>query len=72
MKRGLDHPTLAKMKRSLARDQTLTQQVLRTLQRTSLHELVCVDDEEIADEVGMIKKVPGLRAHAKERHVTEV
>ena len=48
MKRGLDHPALAKMKRSLAREQTLTKQVLRTLQRTSLHELVCVDDEQIA------------------------
>jgi hypothetical protein len=60
MKRRLYHPPLAKVELAFARQQSVTEKILCTLQRAALYEFVRVYDEEIPNEVRVIQKVSRL------------
>jgi hypothetical protein len=72
MKRRLYHPPLAEVKLAFARQKTVAEQVLCTLQRTALYEFMGVDDKEIANEIRMIQKISRLRTHPEITNVTEM
>ena len=71
MECGLDHPPLPEMKPSFAGQQAFTQKRFRALESTALHELVCIYDENVADEIGIIKKICMLWAKAEISYIAE-
>jgi hypothetical protein len=55
MEGGLCEPTLAEMKISLAREQTVAEEWARTLERAPFDEESLIGDEDIADHVRMLQ-----------------
>lgn len=71
MKCGLYHSPLPEMKLALTSEQALAEKFLRTLQRSALVKFVCVYDEQVTYEIGVIEKVTGLRTHPEKSDVTK-
>jgi hypothetical protein len=55
VKRWLCETSLAQMKITLAREQTLAEEQLGALQGAALGEILLVGDQNIPDQVGMIE-----------------
>jgi hypothetical protein len=71
MKRGLHHPSVAQMNLALARQQSLAEQSLRSLQSSALMELMCVHDENVPDKIRMVDKKCRLACHSKVAYITQ-
>src|SRR5436190_3271620 len=71
VKRGLDHPTLPQMKGAFAGEQTFAKQHFRALQCPSLDEFMRVDDEHVANEIGMKDRISGLRSQTEMRDIAQ-
>ncbi len=66
---GTHNPRLPGVKRSLARQQAFTEQVLRQTERASLFDMAIVGGEDVPDMVGMTEQDDFDRAEGEERHV---
>ena len=60
------------MKVALARQQSVTQHRPRSLECPALDEFVCIHNENVAYEFGMIDEVNGERSHPEMRDVAEL
>ena len=72
MKRRLNDAALPLVVGTVAGQQPVSQQLAGPLERAALGELRLVDDEDLADVIGMVDEERALAAHPEERNIAVV
>jgi hypothetical protein len=66
---GLNQPPLATMELAFAREQPLSEEIARLLERAALREVAMLDHEHVVNEIGMVDEEETLATGADFDHV---